>query len=349
MPECMAAVGRRFMRGCGVIGDPLSSNCESGCSITEHTLSQEIHAMSIPDYQSIMLPLLQLAADQNEHKFRDAVEKLAQEFMLTSEEQNELLPSGSQPVFNNRVGWARTYLKQAGLLESPKRGFFKISLQGLALLQTNPSKVDNSTLETYPSFVEFKGRRRDTTHDESTATGYEVLSSETPEDALATAYKKLRIDIESELLEFVKQASPAFFERLVVDLLVAMGYGGNRQDAARAVGKSGDGGIDGIINEDRLGLDVIYIQAKRWEGVVGRPEIQKFAGALQGQRARKGIFITTSSFTNDAIDYVKYIDTRIILMDGAQLVKLMVDHNVGCAPAGTYEVKKIDSDYFEEG
>ena len=207
----------------------------------------------------------------------------------------------------------------------------------------NPATVDNSTLEQYPAFIEFKSRRRDSTNDQP-----EVLSNETPEDALASAYKKLRLDIESELLDVVKTASPSFFERLVVDLLVKIGYGGNRQDAASAVGKSGDGGIDGIIKEDRLGLDVIYIQAKRWEGTVGRPEIQKFAGALQGQRAKKGIFITTSSFSGEARDYVKYIDTRIILIDGAQLVELMVDNDVGVSPAGIYEVKKIDSDYFEE-
>ena len=245
---------------------------------------------------------------------------------------------------SNRVGWARTYLKQAGLLVSPKRGVFRITQAGLDLLQSNPTKVDNSTLEKYPAFIDFKSRRREATNDQP-----EVLSSETPEDALASAYKKLRIDVESELLDIVKTASPSFFERLVVDLLVKMGYGGNRQDAASAVGKSGDGGIDGIINEDRLGLDVIYIQAKRWDGTVGRPEIQKFAGALQGQRAKKGIFITTSSFSSEAIDYTKFIDTRIILIDGAQLVKFMVDLNVGVSSAGTYEVKKIDSDYFEEG
>ena len=299
--------------------------------------------MAIPDYQTLMLPLLRLAQDQQEHKFRDAVEMLAHEFKLSDDERSELLPSGSQFVFSNRVGWSRTYLKQAGLLDSPKRGFFRITQAGLELLNSKPSTVDNSTLEQYPAFIEFKSRRRDSTNDQP-----EVLSNETPEDALASAYKKLRLDIESELLDVVKTASPSFFERLVVDLLVKIGYGGNRQDAASAVGKSGDGGIDGIIKEDRLGLDVIYIQAKRWEGTVGRPEIQKFAGALQGQRAKKGIFITTSSFSGEARDYVKYIDTRIILIDGAQLVELMVDNNVGVSPAGIYEVKKIDSDYFEE-
>jgi restriction system protein len=300
--------------------------------------------MAIPDYQTLMLPILRLAQDQQEHRFRDAVEILAQEFKLSDDERSELLPSGSQFLFSNRVGWARTYLKQAGLLVSPKRGVFRITQAGLDMLQSNPTKVDNSTLEKYAAFIDFKSRRREATNDQP-----EVLSSETPEDALASAYKKLRIDVESELLDIVKTASPSFFERLVVDLLVKMGYGGNRQDAASAVGKSGDGGIDGIINEDRLGLDVIYIQAKRWDGTVGRPEIQKFAGALQGQRAKKGIFITTSSFSSEAIDYTKFIDTRIILIDGAQLVKFMVDLNVGVSSAGTYEIKKIDSDYFEEG
>jgi restriction system protein len=299
--------------------------------------------MAIPDYQSLMLPLLHLAQDQQEHKFRDAVEMLAHEFNLSDDERSELLPSGSQFVFSNRVGWARTYLKQAGLLDSPKRGSLRITQAGLDLLNSNPTVVDNSTLENYPAFIEFKSRRRETTIDQP-----EVLSNETPEDALASAYKKLRLDIESELLDVVKTASPSFFERLVVDLLVKIGYGGNRQDAASAVGKSGDGGIDGIIKEDRLGLDVIYIQAKRWENTVGRPDIQKFAGALQGQRAKKGIFITTSSFSGESREYVKYIDTRIILIDGAQLVGLMVDNNVGVSTAGIYEVKKIDSDYFEE-
>ena len=164
---------------------------------------------------------------------------------------------------------------------------------------------------------------------------------------MALAYQRVRKELEAELLEQIKAASPAFFERLVVDLLVAMGYGGSRQDAGRAIGKSGDGGIDGMIKEDKLGLDVIYIQAKRWEGVVGRPEIQKFAGALQGQRANKGVFITTSSYTREAVDYANLISTKIILVDGDLLVKLMVDHNVAVARIGTYDLKRIDTDYFE--
>lgn len=295
-----------------------------------------------------MLPVLKLASDGEEHKFSQAVEELADEFSLTSEERNELLPSGSQAVFNNRVGWARSYLKQAGLLASPKRGFFTITQRGKELLTTNPAKVDVSVLAQYPEFVEFKSRKKEKNEFEAQP---ELLSeqdaTQTPEDALASAYSKLRKSLESEILSAVKEVSPSFFERLVVDLLVKIGYGGNRLDAGKALGKSGDGGIDGIINEDRLGLDVIYVQAKRWEGAVGRPEIQKFAGALQGQRAKKGVFITTSSFTKEAEEYASFIDSRVILIDGEKLSKLMAEHNVGVSTVGQYEVKKIDLDYFD--
>lgn len=305
--------------------------------------------MAIPDYQTLLLPVLKLAADEKEHKFSQAVEELADQFKLSMEERNQLLPSGSQTVFNNRVGWARTYLKQAGLLASPKRGFFTITPKGSELLATNPEKIDISVLEQFPEFIEFKSRRKEKNEDDS---GLELPDqrdlSQTPEDALASAYTKLRSALEAEVLNSVKEASPSFFERLVVDLLVQMGYGGNRQDAGKALGRRGDGGIDGIINEDRLGLDVIYIQAKRWEGSVGRPDIQKFAGALQGQRARKGVFLTTSCFTKDAVEYASHIESKIILIDGEQLSRLMVEHNVGVSTVGQYEVKKLDSDYFDD-
>ncbi len=304
--------------------------------------------MAIPDYQTLMLPVLRLASDGEEHKVSQAEEKIADEFALTSEERTELLPSGSQAVFNNRVGWARSYLKQAGLLASPKRGFFTITQNGIDLLAKDPVKVDVSVLEQYPEFIEFRNRKKDKSDAESqTESSYEPESNQTPEDALASAYNTLRKSLESEILSAVKEASPTFFERLVVDLLVKMGYGGNRQDAGKALGKSGDGGIDGIINEDRLGLDVIYIQAKRWEGTVGRPEIQKFAGALQGKRARKGVFITTSSFTKEAEEYVSLIESKIILINGEYLSRLMTEHDVGVSVIGQYEVKKIDSDYFD--
>lgn len=302
--------------------------------------------MAIPDYQTLMLPLLRLASDRKEHPLRAVTEALAEEFALSSEERNELLPSGSQFVFANRVGWARTYLKQAGLIDSPRRGMGRITQRGLDFLQEKPLRVDVKLLERFPEFLEFRNRRRER---ESPSIPAFTESGETPEDALAVAYQTLRADLEGELLQQVKESSPAFFERLVVDLLVKMGYGGSRQDAGRAIGRSGDGGIDGIINEDRLGLDVIYIQAKRWDTTVGRPEIQRFAGALQGQRARKGVFITTSGFSQDAEEYASRIDSRIILIDGARLTRLMVDHNVGVSTVGVYEVKKIDSDFFTEG
>jgi len=297
-----------------------------------------------------MLPVLKLAADGEEHKFSHAVDALADQFALSQEERSELLPSGSQAVFNNRVGWARSYLKQAGLLASPKRGFFVITPKGQQLLAQNPPEINVSLLEQYPEFVEFRNRKKEKseTDGESTDVKAEQATNETPEDALASAYKKLRAALEAEILSAVKDSSPSFFERVVVDLLVKMGYGGNRQDAGKAMGKSGDGGIDGIINEDRLGLDVIYIQAKRWEGSVGRPEIQKFAGALQGQRARKGVFITTSNFTKEAKEYASLIESKIILIGGEQLSKLMAEHNVGVSTVGMYELKKLDSDYFDE-
>lgn len=303
--------------------------------------------MPIPDYQTLMLPLLRLASDGGEHRFRDAVEYLAAQFGLTDTERGELLPSGTAPVFDNRVGWARTYLKQAGLIESVKRGIFKISESGAELLGRGPDRIDTATLERYEAFLSFRNRRRERGEGDTREQAEVVNEDLTPEDALAAAYQKLRKSLEADLLDQVKSSSPAFFERLVIDLLVSMGYGGSRRDAGRAIGKSGDGGIDGIIKEDKLGLDAIYIQAKRWEGTVGRPEIQKFAGALQGQRATKGVFITTSNFSREAEEYANIINTKIILVDGERLATLMVDHNVGVSMLGVYELKKVDSDYFE--
>lgn len=303
--------------------------------------------MPIPDYQSVMLPLLTLSADGDEHTMRSAIDWLGREFHLSDEELTQLLPSGASSVFASRVGWARTYLKQSGLLESPRRGVFKITSDGRSLLSERPAEINLKMLERYPSFLAFKARSRESLTNGTDLPGTLDQQRRTPEDALAVAYQTLRDNLEAELLEQIKTSTPAFFERLVIDLLVAMGYGGSRQDAGRAIGRSGDGGIDGIIKEDRLGLDIIYVQAKRWEGSVGRPEIQKFAGALQGQRANKGVVITTSAFTREAVDFANMISTKIILIDGAQLVRLMVDHNVAVATVGVYEIKKIDLDYFE--
>jgi len=305
--------------------------------------------MPIPDYQTLMLPVLKISEDGNTYKFRDAIESLADQFSLTDEERRELLPSGSQAVFDNRVGWARSYLKQAGLLDSPKRGFFQITQRGKELLDSGIVRIDNSVLEQFEEFQDFKNRKKKKYDSDTTdSTESSLESDQTPEDQIASAYRTIKAGIQKEILENIMSSSPAFFERLVIDLVVRMGYGGSRSDAGRAIGKSGDGGIDGIINEDKLGLDVIYIQAKRWEGSVGRPEIQKFAGALQGQRARKGIFITTSSFSEHALDYVRMIDSKIILIDGDRLSALMFEHSVGVSTSGIYELKKIDSDYFEE-
>ena len=300
--------------------------------------------MAIPDFQSVMLPLLNFSADQQEHSLQDTVEALAVIFGLTSEEREELLPSGKQARFDNRVAWARSYFKQAGLVENTRRGFFKISQRGLDLLKTTPKKINIKLLEQYPEFIEFRNVRRDI--NEVQPIIIDEPEKQTPEEQLENAYKILSDGLASEIIQSVKSCSPTFFERLVVELLLAMGYGGTRVGAGRAIGQSGDGGIDGIIDEDRLGLDAIYIQAKRWEGVVGRPEIQKFVGALQGQRAHKGVFITTSDFTKEAQEYVKNISNKVVLINGFALARLMIENNVGVSVAATYQVKKIDSDYF---
>lgn len=304
--------------------------------------------MPIPDYQTLMLPLLRFAADGNDHTTREAVEVLATEFQLTPTERNELLASGQQAIFNNRVGWANSYLKKAGLLESPRRGALRITARGKQILGDNPTRIDVKYLERFPEFIEFRDasrNNRETTTTESVA----IATEQTPEEALELAHQSLRLSLAQDILSRILSCSPTFFERLVVELLVKMGYGGSRRDAGERIGQSGDGGIDGIIKEDRLGLDTIYIQAKRWQGSVGRPEIQKFVGALQGQRAKKGVFITTSSYTAEAIDYASRIDTKVVLIDGQLLANLMMDFDVGVSVSASYIVKRIDSDYFEEG
>lgn len=302
--------------------------------------------MAIPDYQSIMLPLLKLSNDGEIHKFRASVEYLANYFGLSTDERKELLPSGKQPTFDNRVGWARTYMTKAGLLSSPKRGLFQITDRGKDVLSNNIVNINVQFLEQFPEFVEFKQLKKEKNYDQKEI-GVST-NTITPEENLENSYQALRSELGSEILTTIKSCSPDFFEQLVIDLLVTMGYGGSRKEAGEAIGRSGDEGIDGIIKEDRLGLDIIYLQAKRWENVIGRPEIQKFAGALQGQRATKGIFITTSGFTKEAMEYVKNIETKIILIDGVQLVDLMIDHNIGVSTEATYELKSIDSDYFTE-
>jgi restriction system protein len=309
--------------------------------------------MAIPTYEQAMIPVLRvLAADGQRHR-RDIGTAVADALGLTDSERQQLLPSGKHRVILNRVGWALSYMKQARLVEAPKRGVYVITERGRRVLEEMPSGIDAEFLERFAEFRDFLSRGRASDDGASTASAPTVAAAPTPvqspEEALEIAYSRLRATLEADLLEAVKTASPAFFEELVVDLLVRMGYGGSRPEAARAVGRTGDGGIDGVIDEDRLGLDVIYVQAKRWENTVGRPDIQKFAGALQGQRARKGIFITTSAFSREAEEYAQRIDSRIVLIDGARLAALMFDFDVGVNARGAYTVKQLDSDYFEEG
>lgn len=302
--------------------------------------------MTIPKYQPIMLPFLQFLADKQERSFRETVDNLADHFQLSEEERREMLPSGTKELFKNRVGWARTYLKQAGLIEPTRRGHFQISNCGSDVLKEAPPAINVKFLEKFEEFREFKARHRKKKVEKPEKDTEEIET--TPEEALENAYESLRDNLASDILQNIKANPASLFEKIVVELLVKMGYGGSRKDAGKAVGKTKDEGIDGIIKEDRLGLDTIYIQAKRWENTVSRPEIQKFAGALQGQRAKKGIFITTSTFSKEAHDYAGKIDTKIVLIDGEQLAQLMIDNNVGVTPVQNYEIKRIDSDYFTE-
>lgn len=301
--------------------------------------------MSIPDFQTIMRPLLEHMADRRVKRNTETMEALSSHFALTSEELAELLPSGQQPVFTNRVAWAKAHLKGAGLIQSPARAQYEITQRGVEALAQEET-INLAYLKRFEEYRHFREPNRKVidVRQVDDATASDTL---TPFEHIEHGYQKIREEVEGEILDKIKQSSPAFFERLVVDLLVSMGYGGSRKSAGERLGKSGDGGIDGVIREDRLGLDAIYLQAKRWEGVVGRPEIQKFAGALQGQRAKKGVFLTTSSFTKEAQEYAAMIDSRIILIAGDELATLMVDSGVGVSKIATYEINRLDSDYFE--
>jgi len=302
--------------------------------------------MPIPDYQTLMLPLLKIAGDNKVHTKREVLGVLAEQFGVTQEERKELLPSGNQGVFDNRVGWARTYLKKAGLIDYVQRGQFQITDRGRMVLAKSPDRVDVSFLRQFPEFLEFHRPTR--TEPEPEAREPEA-SSGTPEELMASGYLKLRSQVEQDVLARVKACPPEFFEGLVVKLLTTMGYGGSLADAGKALGKSGDGGIDGVIKEDKLGLELLYIQAKRWDGTtVGRPEIQKFVGALHGRRARKGIFITTSTFSKDAQDYADSVETKVILIDGTRLAELMFEYGVGVSTLNSYVVKRIDTDFFDD-
>ena len=300
--------------------------------------------MAIPDFQSVMRPVLTAVQNGAPLPLNELREWVADQFQLTEDERKERLPSGHQTVINNRVGWARTYLNKAGLLSIPAKGMVQITSRGLDALATGPERITVRWLKQFPEFADFHTAKPQAA--DAPAVLDVDIAETTPDEQLAEAHQALVQSLAEELLAQVRAAKPSFFEQLVVDLMIAMGYGGSRKEAGRATQQTNDDGIDGIIKEDKLGLDVIYIQAKRWQGVVGRPDIQKFVGALQGQRANKGIFITTSSFTREAVEYITSILTRIILIDGKQLAELMIDYDIGVSTVSTYMVKRVDSDYF---
>ena len=300
--------------------------------------------MAIPKFDQLLLPLLQFVKDGQEHSLQDASENIENQFHLTDEEKEQMLPSGHQRTIVNRAGWARTHLLKTEMIEYPRRGYLRIAPRGLEYLSKNPTSLTVHDLRSYPEY-------ESNWHPNGAGNApkeVKELQELTPEERIDDAFEELRGDLISNLLDQIGKVSPAFFEILVVNVLLAMGYGGSLKNAGKAIGKSGDGGIDGIINEDKLGLDVIYIQAKRWEGTVGRPEIQKFMGALAGNRAKKGVFITTSSFTNEARSYANSIDAKIVLIDGRQLSELMIEHDVGVSRQDSYVIKKLDVDYFNE-
>jgi restriction system protein len=306
--------------------------------------------MAIPDFQTLMLPLLKFIRDGIEHTITEAVIELGKEFSLTKEELEEMLPSRNQRVFYNRVTWAKARLKMASLVENTSTGKFQITSRGQEILNQNPARIDLKFLRQIPEYIEFnknwKSKLQSINNDNAEIN--ESIETQTPDVALEISYQNIRKALAQDLLSRVKKCTPKFFETLVVKLLVKMGYGGSLEDAGRVVGKGGDEGIDGIIKEDKLGLDVIYIQAKRWDGNVGRQEIQRFVGALAGQGAKKGVFITTSRFTPDAKNYLPRNETKVVLINGEQLSELMIDYNVGVTLYETYEIKRLDNDFFDE-
>jgi restriction system protein len=306
--------------------------------------------MPVPDFQSFMLPMLKITADGSEHPMADLRERLSREMGLSPEDLQERLPSGMQTKYQNRVAWSAVYLYRAGVLDRPRRGVFQITDRGRNLLAEKLEKITIRLLCRFSEFKDFRERRPDSPDDVPLKPiSPEIDTVQTPEERLEFSFQDLQNSLANEVLDAVKRASPEFFEQLVVKLLVAMGYGGSIQDAGRAVGKAGDEGVDGIIKEDKLGLDVVYIQAKKWtDTVVGRPAVQAFAGSLEGHRARKGVMITTSTFSQDARDYVQRIEKKIVLLDGKELAKLMIEHNVGVTVAAVYSLKKLDHDFFDE-
>lgn len=302
--------------------------------------------MSIPDFQSVMRPVLAMVRDGAPLRLSELRERIADVFQLTEDERKERLPSGHQTVINNRVGWARTYLNKAGLLTIPSKGMVQITARGREALANGPERVTVAWLKQFPEFADFHTAKPQSV-DVLGVLEVEVAET-TPDEQLAEAHQALVQSLADELLAQVRAATPGFFEQLVVDLMLAMGYGGSRKEAGEATQATNDDGIDGIIKEDKLGLDVIYLQAKRWTNTVHRPEIDKFIGALTRQRARKGVFITTSEFSAGAREAALGLDIKVVLIDGVELARLMVENNLGVSIKQVYEVKQLDSDYFAE-
>lgn len=307
--------------------------------------------MTIPDYQTLMLPVLRIAAE-GESRVVDVAEQIADDLRLTLEEREELLPSGRQRLLHNRIHWAKFYMSKAGLIASPSRGRFIATDKGRALLATAPERIDVALLMREPEFREFyKDESGATRQSGAVAESIDTAPpSTTPEEQVDAAHAALMAVLRDELLQRILANSSAFFEQLIVDLLLAMGYGGSHKDAAAQLGRSGDGGVDGIINEDRLGLDRIYVQAKRYApgNPVGRPDVNGFVGSLVGLGATKGVFVTTSTFSQPARDYVKHLAQRIILIDGQELADLMIEYGVGVRGYRTVEFKRLDEDFFGE-
>ncbi|HBI41272.1 MAG TPA: restriction endonuclease [Planctomycetales bacterium] len=302
--------------------------------------------MAIPDFQSVMLPILEALQDGQERKMREVTETLAVRLKLTDEERQELLPSGQQTVFSNRVAWAKSHLKNAGLIENPVRGKVSIAEAGRKVLLQKPATVNCKFLKQFSTYLKFIGHTTD--QDNEGEAGTVIESSQTPLELLDASFNTLQKATAQDLMAKLKTCSPGFFEQVVVRLLRAMGYGGVTGDAS-VTGKSGDGGIDGIIKEDKLGLDVVCIQAKRWDGSVGRPVIQGFVGSMDYIRAKKGVILTTSQFTKDALDFVDRIEgKKVVLIDGPKLADLMIEHNVGVKLTKLYELKEVSNDFFDE-
>lgn len=301
--------------------------------------------MAVPDFQTVMRPLLEFLADGNSHAITAIRTHLTTHFALTSEELAERIPSGRVTTFQSRVGWATTHLYNTGLISRPQRAVYRITDRGRDVLARHPDRVDLRVLSQFEEFTEFRGAGKRRGSGTAPSAGTPEAETRTPEEQIEDAFHTLRAALAVDLLDRIAEQSPAFFEQLVLDVLHAMGYGGSRE-AAERLGQSGDGGVDGVIREDPLGLDLIYVQAKRWANVVGRPEIQKFFGALHGRRATKGVFITTSSFSREAIEYADGVTPRVILLDGKELAQLMIEHSVGVTSARRYDVKRLDLDYF---